>query len=397
MKNNKIQEQNDMILKPERYPIILFLCMFSVSFSMYDPNKKPFKFTATSETSTNNSHNAQNPNSVKKDPNTHNTSNSTTASSKPEEETQKQDGSPSTSSKPPAAWLVRSSLNNAPPLLKGILSYLKKYNKDTLVPSFHRMIFVGEPGTGKTTLAIAMALELKCEAVLVPATSFLGTYRHEAVVRMRELFNNIIEKGPSKKIVIIDELHKLFERHADEKSDNAENAAAFWLMLDMLEKKHPNIIVIGTANSVAKLPPEIKSRFHGKLITIPLPSKNQKLQAFKDIIKNDATILLDDSIDEQFIQRMSQRLEKCSLRDIQLLVDTAKMFKYADNGTNIGFLILLEKKHFEQAFNQLNTETEDGKKSLYETALPVLKEVSFCLSLFLNATHLTYILSTVNK
>jgi len=386
-----------MILKRQLYLIFLSLFISSLSLAMSDPKKKPIKFTVN-ETNTDNPNNAQG--SAKKDIND-NTENVTTGvcvpnqeptSGQPVSQEQQKKGPPSILHKLPD-WLLRSTLKNAPPLIKGILNYLKTYNERTVVPSFHRMILVGAPGTGKTTLAHALAVELKCDIILIPATSFLGSYRHEAVVRMRDFFNEMIGEGTSKKVIIIDELHKLFERHADEKSDNSENAAAFWLMLDKLEKKHPNIIVIGTANSVDKLPPEIKSRFHGKIITVPLPHKNQKLQAFRDIINNDCTLVLDPSIDEQFIQKISQKLEKCSLRDIQLLVDTAKMFKYAESTAHNRFFISLERRHFEQAFNQLNSETQNGKKSLYETALPVLKEVSFCLSLFLNATHLTYLLT----
>lgn len=392
-----------MILKRQLYLIFLSLFISSFSFTMHDPEKKPekkpVKFTFN-EPNGDNSNNVQS--SSKKDINNDNTENVTTGLSAPNQEPisaqpssqeQQKKGVPSILHKLPD-WLVRSALKNAPPLLKGILNYLKTHDERTVVPSFHRMILVGAPGTGKTTLAHALAVELKCDIILIPATSFMGTYRNEAIVRMRNFFNEMIGESSSKKVIIIDELHKLFEHHADDKSDNSETAAAFWLMLDKLEKKHPNIIVIGTANSVDKLPPEIKSRFHGKIITVTLPHKNQKLQAFKDIINNDCTVILDPSIDEQFIQKISQKLEKCSLRDIQLLVDTAKMFKYAESDGPNRFFISLERRHFEQAFNQLNSETINGKKSIYETALPILKEVSFCLSLFLNATHLTYILTS---
>lgn len=290
-------------------------------------------------------------------------------------------------------WLMRTSLKNAPDLVKGILNYLKTYNKYTMVPSFHRMIFVGKPGTGKTTLAFALAKELKCEVTYIPAASMLGRYRNQTAVQMRTFFENIMNENPPKKIIIIDELHKLFEQHANDQTDDSQNAVTFWLMLDLLEKRCPNVIVIGTANSVDKLPPEIKSRFHGKIITIPLPHTKQKLQALKNILDNDITIRLHESIDEQFIQRLSQKLQECSLRDLQLLVDTAKMFKYSENDATRGITILLEKRHFEQAFKQLNSETEDGKKNLYERALPTLKEVGFCLSLLLNMTHLKHLLT----
>jgi len=366
---------------------------------MYDAKKKPYKFTVPTDDKikTDSANNTQNQNNVKNNSTTDGAQSSRVdcpnSNTEPiPQHSPQEEKKPLPSNKMPS-WLLHASLKNAPPLVKGILNYLKTYNKYTIVPSFHRMILVGEPGTGKTTLAYALAAALKYETIYIPATSFLGAYRHETAVRIKGCFDQLIAEGPSHKVVIIDELHKLFEHHADEKSDNSENAAAFWLMLDKLERTHPHIIVIGTANSVDKLPPEIKSRFHGKMITIPLPHKNQKLQAFKNILKNDDHILLDKSIDERFIQTISQKLQNCSLRDIQLLVDTAKMFKYSEGDTANGFHIVLEKRHFEQAFKQLNSETEDSKKSLYQRALPNLKEISFCLSLFLTMTHLKCLLT----
>jgi SpoVK/Ycf46/Vps4 family AAA+-type ATPase len=310
------------------------------------------------------------------------------------QESQKPDSQKNTSPLPAkfAPWVLESSLKNAPQLVKGILNYLKKRHIYGVVPSFHRLILVGEPGTGKTTLAFALADALKYEIRFVPAMSFLGRYRNQTAVNMREFFSSFFnEESRNPKIIIIDELHKLFEHHGHENCDDSENAATFWLMLDMLEIKCPHIIVIGTANSVTKLPPEIKSRFHGKIITIPLPHKNQKLQAFKEILNNDMQIQLDESVNEYFIASFINKIRDWSLRDIQLLVDAAKMFKYAQGPQE--YPLILKREHFEQAYAQLEAENEHGKKSLYERTLPQLKEISFCLSLCLSAVHLSVLLS----
>lgn len=370
--------------------------IYSRTFIMCSLITLLFDSKTIATTNTNTTNNSQNQGGVQNGSTANGTGNSRTDNPSSNTEPMTQCGlqavNDSSSSNKMPDWLVQASLKNAPPLVKGILNYLTTYNKYTIVPSFHRIIFVGKPGTGKTTLAFALARALKYEVRFAPAASFMGAYRNQTAVRIRNFFENLMAEKPSQKVIIIDELHKLFEHHADEKSDNSESAAAFWLMLDRLERTHPHIVVIGTANSVDKLPPEIKSRFHGKIITIPLPHKNQKLQAFRNILNNDFNIILDRSIDERFIQTISKKLQNCSLRDVQLLVDTAKMFKYAEGKAACGTIILLEKRHFEQAFKQLNSETEDGEKSLYERALPNLKEISFCLSLCLNMAHLSYYL-----
>src|SRR5690606_38400009 len=99
-------------------------------------------------------------------------------------------------------------------------------------------------------------------------------------------------------VIIIDELHKLFEHHENNHSDDSQTAAAFWLALDEIEKHNPHAIIIGTANNVDKLPSEIKSRFAGKIITIAMPDERQKKYLFKKMLRKDKNIVLEDSCDE---------------------------------------------------------------------------------------------------
>jgi SpoVK/Ycf46/Vps4 family AAA+-type ATPase len=267
------------------------------------------------------------------------------------------------------SWMLNSSLDNAPTLLKGIVSYLKS-RKNTrnssfciTVPSFHRLIFVGPPGSGKTTLAHAIGKELNCYTVYIPAASLLGRYRNETANNISQVFNKYIfsnEKVINDEVlIIIDELHKLFEYHDTEQSDHSQNAAAFWLALDEIERYKPNAIVIGIVNDASKLPPEIKSRFSGKVITIPMPDKNQKVKAFRDSIIYDNSTFIDDTVSDGFILKIINRLASGSMRDIRLLIDSAKMFYYAENPKrNRNSEIVLSKKHFQQALEQLNLESE---------------------------------------
>ena len=157
----------------------------------------------------------------------------------------------------PAQWLLESSLDNAPKLLKDIFAYLQsrshlhKSQYSVIVPSFHRFILVGPPGSGKTTLAHAIAHMLGYSVVFVAATSFLGHYRNQTSINITNFLREqaSVEFGI---VIIIDELHKLFEHHSDDRSDDSQSAAAFWLTLDNIEKHNPNTIIIGTANNVDK-------------------------------------------------------------------------------------------------------------------------------------------------
>ena len=274
-------------------------------------------------------------------------------------------------------WLLESSMDNAPALLKGIFTYLQscQHNRNasqrvTTIPSFHRFILVGPPGTGKTTLAYAMAHMLNYPAVFIPSTSLLGHFRNETSNNIEKFLQEHTVDGLPK-VIIIDELHKLFEHHANDSADDSQSAAAFWLAIDKIEKHNPNVIIIGTANSVAKLPPEIKSRFSGKIIRKPLLYKNQKIQTFINSITHDRSIVIDDSVTDVFIAKILQQIQNCSLRDVQLIIDSAKMFYYSEQCTVITKSpIVLTRTHFQRALNQLQDESqvlqENVTKKIYE-------------------------------
>lgn len=268
-------------------------------------------------------------------------------------------------------WLVAASLKNMPRLLRGIFNYLKMHNEKNVIPSCHRFILVGKPGTGKTTLAQAIAHSLGYEELLVHASTLFGKYRNQTAVRLREVFDSV--KGDqSPKVIIIDELHKLFENYAYKRADDSANATAFWNQLDQFERDNHNIIVIGTANSVEKLPPEIKSRFHGKIIEMPLPNVHQRERALKQALMHDTAVRRTQSVNSAFLNQLSKRLKKFSLRDVQLLIDTAKMFRYAELKTKRNVLIRLQKRHFEQALQKLESE---NKTNIYKMIRPYIKKI----------------------
>lgn len=292
-------------------------------------------------------------------------------------------------------WLSEISLNNAPILLKGIFTYLQSRPRrntseySTIVPSFHRFILVGPPGSGKTTLAHAIAHMLEYPVIFIPATSFLGSYRNQTAANITKLLGEYTAAKYNNLVIIIDELHKLFEHHGDDHSDDSQSAAAFWLTLDNIEKHHPNVIIIGTANNVAKLPPEIKSRFSGKIITLPLPDKAQKLHAFKNSISHDKSIVLSSSVDDVFIVEMLEKIRNCSLRDVQLIIDTAKMFYYAKKAMHENnFPFILTRKHFEQALKQLQSESQILEENHIDRLYKKLRPWGLIFSVAVNITTL---------
>lgn len=263
----------------------------------------------------------------------------------------------------PESWIIESSLEQAPPLLKGIILYLDaqsdliRYYNPMFIPSCQRFILVGPPGSGKTTLAHAIASKLECPAILIPASSLLGHFRNETANNISAALEEYTYMQ-HRVIIIIDELHKLFEHHESDRSDDSQSAAAFWLAIDQMEKHCSQAILICTANDVSTLPAEIKSRFTGKVIKMKAQKKEYAIKVFKESIRHDICTYLDRSINNTFILKTIDQLPTCSLRDIRLLIDTAKMFYYEENPLyEQDHAILLTKDHFKKAINQLQAES----------------------------------------
>ena len=291
-------------------------------------------------------------------------------------------------------WLFHSALDNAPDLLKGIIIYLHESDWDSefnaFIPSFHRFILVGPPGSGKTTLAHAIAYELHYPVIFVPATSFLGHYRNQTSVNISHFLEEYANEE-KKIVIIIDELHKLFEHHANDHADDSQTAAAFWLMLDKIEKYNPKAIIIGTANNVTELPLEIKSRFSGKIITLGLPDKKQRIQAFKNSIAHDPDIELHKSVDDTFITSVIEQIHNCSLRDVKLIIDAAKIFYYATcyiQDKDYDYPLVLKKIHFQKALEQLKSESKVLEKGFAEKYRKQLEPWGILFSLITNIASL---------
>ncbi len=255
-------------------------------------------------------------------------------------------------------WLVESCIKNMPPLLNCIYQYLGSNAPDDpkqRISTFHRFLLVGPPGTSKSATAEAIAQRLGFQKKIIAATSLRGKYRGHTVKKIHKFFKRLKEdsrKRLVKTMLIVNEIHKLFEGHNNEHTDNSEAAASFCGEVDELERYYPNIISAYTANHIDKLPPEIQSRFRGQWIWVPLLSGERLCEVFDTIIAHDPSIRLDESISREDLLKFCSKSEECSVRDVKLLIDTAKIFTYADPAD--ADCIVLKQNHFDQAIVQFD-------------------------------------------
>src|SRR5437763_984014 len=148
---------------------------------------------------------------------------------------------------------------------KIIINLLYPPKKRAALPK--RLLLVGKPGTGKTTLAKAIAHRCGYNYYVVEAPFLLNEYKNSGPQNLlREIYPLLYSGSPV--VVILDELTELTDRYKKENDSDATVAAALWILLDFCAQ-FDNVFFIGTSNKDKKdLPVQLQSRFDEDIVTI---------------------------------------------------------------------------------------------------------------------------------
>lgn len=199
-----------------------------------------------------------------------------------------------------------------------------KYLQDpTYFPSgvdFRSAFFVGEPGSGKTITANAIAYKMAQEGweyKIIPSTSFLGTYRNQTAIQLRRELE-IVAASNKPTVLVIDELHRLLENANSKNHDTDATSTVLWTFLDK-QKNNKNFFFIGTMNRANKLPKPFKDRMFSGYIPFPLTTDSQ----FKNkVLRRNLTssdTYLDTDVNDVFLDKELEKLGPCSGRNLKLI------------------------------------------------------------------------------
>lgn len=134
----------------------------------------------------------------------------------------------------------------------------------------HKIMLIGEPGTGKTSFAEALSDKLMMPLYMVRYDALIGSYLGETAMRLRQLFDFVSTR---KCILFFDEFDTIGKERGDaqELGEIKRVVSSLLLMTDSLPSY---TIVLGASNHAELLDRAVWRRFQIRL-ELPMPGINE--------------------------------------------------------------------------------------------------------------------------
>lgn len=247
-----------------------------------------------------------------------------------------------------------------------------------------KLLLVGKTGVGKTTLALAIAQKMNKKAYLIQAPMLGSEYQNSEVSTLTRLIKLILA-GNKNNLIIIDEINILAEPKNSLFGPINTAASALWLMLDWCAQ-YKDTLVIGTANDITKLPPQLKDRFEGSIIEIKMEDSFDRCCILEHYLSKRKHRLSD-----HYIRALAHKTKSFSPRQLEALITAAaqnQVIRHLPH-KSLGFSYILneesnelsldhciDEEDIEKAYNKFLSNTNLLKPSFIFSVKELLKEYS---------------------
>ena len=187
------------------------------------------------------------------------------------------------------------------------------------------VLLFGPPGTGKTTIARAIATEAKATFFNISASSLLSKWIGEAEKLTRVLFEYAVVRQPS--VIFIDEIDSLLTSRQGGGMDRGQESGQRGVKTEFLVRmegvvtnKTDRVVLVGATNLPQELDKAVIRRFTKRLL-IPLPSYEARVQFLENAIDKEDR----HELNEMDVYMLSDETEGYSCADLQVLTSEAVM------------------------------------------------------------------------
>ncbi|MEZ4552350.1 MAG: ATP-binding protein [Dehalococcoidia bacterium] len=164
----------------------------------------------------------------------------------------------------------------AAPLLEIVGELIEEQQRRTLLQSFnleprHRIMLVGPPGNGKTSLAEALAFELAVPLMSVRYDRIIGSYLGETAYRISQLFDFVRTRQC---VLFFDEFDAIAKERGDP-HDTGEVKRVVSSLLLQIDSLPSHVVVVTATNHPELLDRAVWRRFEVRL-ELPAPGPIQR-------------------------------------------------------------------------------------------------------------------------